>query len=190
MPFITEDLYRRLQQNKKSITYETLKKFDYSLNFEKLKNMNVLVEVTKSTRKLRSEYRIAPDLTIEPILVMQDDIKINFMSELEKYCFLTKSKNPKIVQNIPVNLKGFAIERDTSITVLLYLEQDNLKKSKELIEKSLQKLLKEFKISEHRLNDPKFLKGAPEDVIKAENEKITNQKESIEILERKLSFLE
>jgi len=189
MPFITEDLYRRLPNSKESITFETLKKFGHSFSSEKLKNMTALIEATKSTRKLRSEYRIAPDLTTEPILVMPDDIKNNFMSEIEKYCFLTKSKAPKVAQDMPTNLKGFAIERDTSITVLLYLEQDNLKKSKELIEKSLQKLLKEFKISEQRLNDPKFLKGAPEDVIEAEKEKITNQKESIEILERKLSFL-
>lgn len=189
MPFITEYLYRRLPNNKESITFETLKKFDYPMNSEKLRNMTALVEATKSTRKLRSEYRITPDLITEPILVMSGDIKSNFMSEIEKYCFLTKSKTPQIVQDTPVNLKGYAIERDASITVLLYLEQDNLKKSKELIEKSLQKLLKEFKISEQRLNDANFLKGAPEEVIKSEKEKLTNQKESIKILERKLSFL-
>ncbi|MEO1783734.1 valine--tRNA ligase [Thermodesulfobium sp. 4217-1] len=189
MPFITEYLYRRLPNNKESITFETLKKFDHPLSPEKIKHMTTLVEATKSTRKLRSEYRIAPDIITEPILVMPDDIKSNFMSEIEKYCFLTKSKTPQIIQDTPVDLKGYAIERDASITVLLYLEQDNLKKSKELIEKSLQKLLKEFKISEQRLSDPNFLKGAPEEVIESEKEKIVNQKESIEILERKLSFL-
>ena len=189
MPFITEDLYRRLPNNKESITFETLKKFDCPLSSEKLKNMDALVEATKSTRKLRSEYRIAPDLITEPILVMPDEIKSNFEPEIEKYCFLTKSKTPKIIQDTPIDLKGYAIERDASITVLLYLEQDNLKKSKELIEKSLQKILKEFKISEQRLSDPNFLKGAPDEVIESEKEKITNQKESIEILERKLSFL-
>ncbi|HEM55346.1 MAG TPA: valine--tRNA ligase [Thermodesulfobium narugense] len=189
MPFITEDLYKRLPENKGSITFETLKRFDYSLNLKKLKNMGALIEATKCTRKLRSEYKVAPDHITEPILIMPENIKDRFISEIEKFCFLTKSKNPKIALEMPKDLKGYAIERNTSIAVLLYLEKGELERSRELIEKTLQKLLKESEISKQRLNDPKFLNSAPKEIIESEREKLDNQKKSIEILERKLSFL-
>jgi len=189
MPFITEDLYRRLPDNKESITFETLKEFNLPLNLEKLENMSTLIEATKSTRKLRSEYKIAPNIITEPILVMSDDIKNNFNTEIEKYCFLTRSKNPQIVNEMPTNLRGFALERGNLITVLIYLEKDELEKSREIIEKNIQKLLKELEISKQRLMDPNFLNGAPKEVIELEKEKLEIQKKSVEILERKLSFL-
>ena len=191
MPFITEEIWQKLEVEGESImisqlpkvTENEINKIDVTVE----KEFEFLKEIVSAIRNIRGEANVSPAKKIEVIFktanenektILENNAKIlDKLSNVEKYEFNTEI--PKLV--------GFKLVESTEIYIPL---ADLIDKEKEIakLEKDIEKTQKELDRVLGKLSNEAFVSKAPQAVIDKENAikeeletKIAKFKESINL---------
>ena len=191
MPFITEEIWQKLEVEGESIMISQLPKVTENeineIDITVEKEFEFLKEIVSAIRNIRGEANVSPAKKIEVIFktanenektILKNNAKIlDKLSNVEKYEFNTEI--PKLV--------GFKLVESTEIYIPL---ADLIDKEKEIakLEKDIEKTQKELDRVLGKLSNEAFVSKAPQAVIDKENAikeeletKIAKFKESINL---------
>ncbi|MDM5199961.1 valine--tRNA ligase [Fictibacillus enclensis] len=187
MPFITEEIWQHLPHKGESITVAEWPKKRENLHFpEAAQDMNLVTEMIRTVRNIRSEMNVAPSKPIE--------LQINAKSEevlealevnrayIEKFC------NPSSLK-LGTGLSAPDKSMSAVLTgVEMYLPLEgliNLEEEIQRLEKEVEKYNKEVERVQKKLGNEGFMKKAPEKVIEEERAKEKDYSEKREkVLQR------
>ncbi|WHY70727.1 valine--tRNA ligase [Fictibacillus enclensis] len=187
MPFITEEIWQHLPHKGESITVAEWPKKREDLHFpEAAQDMNLVTEMIRTVRNIRSEMNVAPSKPIE--------LQINAKSEevlqalevnrayIEKFC------NPSSLK-LGTGLSAPDKSMSAVLTgVEMYLPLEgliNLEEEIQRLEKEVEKYNKEVERVQKKLGNEGFMKKAPEKVIEEERAKEKDYSEKREkVLQR------
>ncbi len=190
MPHLTEKIWQLMpiKKEKSAIMLSEFPEYDEKLNFkEDSKSMETVFEAIKSIRNIRSSFNISPaqklNIKIKGEIELYKKVQnyLKRMGKVENIDFIENEENDKqsasaVVDNskIIVPLKG-----------LIDIEQEIKRQNKKL-----EKLNNEKNSLSLRMNNEKFVKSAPEAVVKQTKERITEietETKTIEDLIKNLS---
>ena len=182
MPFITEEIWQKLQTGEETIMLSDFPKEEKEfINIEAEKEFDYLKEIISAIRNIRGEANVSPSKKIEVIFktadentrnILQNNAKIlDKLANVEKYEFNVEI--PKLV--------GFRLVDTTEIYVPL-AELIDLDKEIEKLEKSIEKTQVELDKVLKKLSNENF-------VAKAKPEAVEKERRIKEELENKIAKL-
>ncbi|MDD5792148.1 MAG: valine--tRNA ligase [Erysipelotrichaceae bacterium] len=180
IPFVTEEIYQELFGKEKSIVIEKWPAIFEKLDEKKATEVEVLLEIIKITRELRSENNLKPSKELN-IAIEGYDLNADMKAILNRMCKL----------NVVESIDGETIIRPITAGKLNYRMSEIVDKAAELakIEKELDRLASEIKRGESILSNPGFISKAPEAKINAEKAKLDKNRASYAmLLEKKKEF--
>ena len=168
MPFITEEIWQKLQTGEETIMLSDFPKEEKEfINIEAEKEFDYLKEVISAIRNIRGEANVSPSKKIEVIFktadenaknILQNNAKIlDKLANIEKYEF--NLEIPKLV--------GFRLVETTEIYVPL-ADLIDLDKEIEKLEKSIAKIQKDLDKTLKKLSNESFVKKANPEAVKKE----------------------
>ncbi len=175
IPFVTEELYQAIHGDKESIclaSWPTKKSFDQT----KAKQIDILLEIIKTTREIKTENNIKPSK--ELVLMIEGfNINENEISILNKMCKL----------NVVKEINDETIVRPISNGKIYFKMSEVVNKEEELqkLEKELQRLEAEIKRSTSVLANKGFVEKAPKEKVEEEKNKLINYQNSYDTLMKK-----
>lgn len=191
MPFVTEEIYQQIPHLEESIMIsswpEAIEEFD---NEQAIKDFEIIQELIKATRNVRSEYDVAPSKKID-VMIKPANEKVMALLE-ENMEILNKFLNP---ENMEISLDITAPKDSVSVVMNdleLYLPLGSLvdiNQEIERLEKELKKLQGEIKRGEGMLSNPNFINKAPEQKVNQERQKLENYKEQFNTVKARLEDL-
>ena len=177
MPFISEDIWQRLQQLKvkpdaDSIMETAWPEFEKEYLDEKLVIQTAeKFELVRAGRSLRSEYNISPAKKInffiqprtkeEEKYLLADNVSISKLLVSEAVVIDNKFKP---VEPMPAEVTACG-------TIYMSLQGVDKSKEKQRLEKELIKVEKELVFIDNKLNNKKFISRAPKEVVEKERDK-------------------
>ena len=180
IPFVTEEIYQNIHGKDKSIMVEKWPEINNEISIEKAEDIDLIIEVIKSAREIRTENNIKPSKELN---IMVDGLKLN--DSLKNILYrMTKL-------NIIENTQEETIVRPTSFGKVIYIMNEIVDKKAELekIEKELERLKAEIERGEKMLSNEKFISKAPAAKVEEERTKLSNYKNSYNtLLEKKKDF--
>lgn len=175
IPFVTEELYQAIHGDEESIclaSWPTKKSFDLT----KAKQIDILLEIIKTTREIKTENNIKPSK--ELVLMIEGfNINENEISILNKMCKL----------NVVKEINDETIVRPISNGKIYFKMSEVVNKEEELqkLEKELQRLEAEIKRSTSVLANKGFVEKAPKEKVEEEKNKLINYQNSYDTLMKK-----
>ena len=168
MPFITEEIWQKLQTGEETIMLSDFPKEEKEfINIEAEKEFDYLKEVISAIRNIRGEANVSPSKKIEVIFktadenaknILQNNAKIlDKLANIEKYEFNVEI--PKLV--------GFRLVETTEIYVPL-ADLIDLDKEIEKLEKSIAKIQKDLDKTLKKLSNESFIKKANPEAVEKE----------------------
>ena len=168
MPFITEEIWQKLQTGEETIMLSDFPKEEKEfINIDTEKEFDCLKEIISAIRNIRGEANVSPSKKIEVIFktadenarnILQNNAKIlDKLANVEKYEFNVEI--PKLV--------GFRLVDTTEIYVPL-AELIDLDKEIEKLEKSIEKVQKDLDRTLNKLSNENFVKRAKPEAVEKE----------------------
>ena len=168
MPFITEEIWQKLQTGEETIMLSDFPKEEKEfINIDTEKEFDYLKEIISAIRNIRGEANVSPSKKIEVIFktvdenaknILQNNAKIlDKLANVEKYKF--DAQIPKLV--------GFRLVDTTEIYVPL-ADLIDLDKEIEKLEKSIEKVQKDLDRTLNKLSNENFVKRAKPEAVKKE----------------------
>ena len=172
VPFVTEELYQAIHGENVSIcTALWPEKMDCDEN--SAKHVDVLLEIIKASRELRTENNVKPskelELQVESFDLSDSDKSI--LLRMTKLVVVDSIDDETIVRPISAGKISFKMSEVVN-------KQEELEK----IAKELTRLEGEIKRSTNILSNEKFLAKAPEAKVNEEKDKLAKYQESYKIL--------
>lgn len=191
IPFVTEELFSYIKKHtneKADFLFET--KITPDLSFEiddSSKDMEVLMEVIKEIRTLRSEFEIHPAKEVD-VFIFSEISSLKFLEENESYIkHLAKVKT--INYTSPKGkkvLKGFA----KGYEIYLAVEADmDFQKQKQRISKNIEFTLASISKWRLTLSNEEFLKKAPPSEVERIKKLVDENTIKVEKLQKMISEL-
>ena len=180
MPFITEEIWQKLQTGEETIMLSDFPKEEKEfINIEAEKEFDYLKEVISAIRNIRGEANVSPSKKIEVIFKTADENASNILQNNAK--ILDKLANvEKYEFNVEIpKLVGFRLVDTTEIYVPL-AELIDLDKEIEKLEKSIEKTQVELDKVLKKLSNENF-------VAKAKPEAVEKERRIKEELENKIA---
>ncbi|MGY3777746.1 valine--tRNA ligase [Isobaculum melis] len=192
MPFVTEEIWLNMPHEGESLVtadYPTPRK---DLNDEQAaKGMEVLMELIRSVRNIRSEVNTPLSKQIELLIKTSDEAIATFLQENEGY--ITRFCNPESLV-IASDIEAPEMAMTAVITgAEIYLPLAGLINIEEEIarlNKEMDKLDKEVKRVQGKLANEKFVASAPAAVVEAEREKEKDYLEKRHLVAERIAMLE
>lgn len=191
MPFVTEEIWENIPHVGESLVVAEYPVVHPELSDEKAtKGMDVLMELIRAVRNIRSEVNTPLSKKIELLIKTNDETIERFLNEnvsyIERFC------NPETLV-ISSNVEA----PDTAMTAVItgaeiYLPLTgliNLEEEITRLEKELDKWDKEVKRVKGKLANAKFVNKAPEAVVAAERAKETEYLEKYTIVQERIAVL-
>ncbi|GLS26221.1 valine--tRNA ligase [Marinibactrum halimedae] len=187
MPFITEELWQKVKTlagtSGDTIMYTEYPQADSSkIDDNAIADMEWLKEVITAVRNLRGEMKIPPGKKLPALMKNADDTATRRIEE--NRAFLIKLANLETLQwqedsEEPLSAKALVGEMEVLIPMAGLIDVDA-----ELarLQKESDKLEKEIKRLEGKLNNPKFVDKAPVEVVNKEKEKLADYQYSLKTL--------
>ncbi|WP_314393371.1 valine--tRNA ligase [Leptotrichia shahii] len=168
MPFITEEIWQKLQTGEETIMLSDFPKEEKEfINIDTEKEFDCLKEIISAIRNIRGEANVSPSKKIEVIFktadenaknILQNNAKIlDKLANVEKYKF--DAQIPKLV--------GFRLVDTTEIYVPL-ADLIDLDKEIEKLEKSIEKVQKDLDRTLNKLSNENFVKRAKPEAVEKE----------------------
>ncbi|MDN5292869.1 MAG: valyl-tRNA synthetase [Eubacteriales bacterium] len=174
LPFITEEIWQHLPHRGETIMLQPWPKPDPALTDAAAEEqMQLLMEVIKSVRNLRSEVGIPVGRKVEAVVRTAEGELKDVLSEgrklVEHLAWLSEltvedSGGPEIEQALAAAVKGVEVYLPLKGVI-------DLEKERERLEKEIKRLDKELARVQGKLNNESFLKKAPPEVVAKEREK-------------------
>lgn len=189
-PFITEELWTHLKsEHDDLLIIQSYPEFKDEFVFcEDVKNMNKFIETITCIRNLKNTVMISPKDEIEIRLFTDDEALAKYFFQSRGFFKeLSKVKSGKIKdKSVERPLKS--IMRATSHTEI-FIPLEGVVDIPILIKKlenDKQKAQKECDKVDNKLNNPKFIQNAPDDVVSKVKEEARNFKEKLESINNSL----
>ena len=173
MPFVSEAIWEKIPHQGDSIVVAPYPvKDDSMIDTKAADGMEVLKELIRSVRNIRSEVNTPMSKTITLLIKTTDSSVEEFLKEntsyIERFC------NPEELEISP-SIEAPELAMSAVITgAEIYLPlADLINIDEEIVrlEKELDKWTKEVKMVQGKLSNERFVAGAPEAVVAAEREK-------------------
>jgi valyl-tRNA synthetase len=192
MPFITEEIRLKLPQASGTAALAAWPQYDPALHFpEASRRMEIVKEVTRTIRYLRSEVNLPPGKKINVLLVAGSDTAAAALSQgkamLQKLAAVEEAE----ITRSPAEQPGqalTAVVEDIEIYLPLAGVIDLAQEIRRL-EKEAEKLEKEIARAEGKLKNPGFLQKAPQDVVAQERAKAEEYRKLLDKVEERLRRL-
>lgn len=190
MPFITEEIYKKLYNNDESIMISSWPQYSEEFNFAKEeKQIEKIKQIIIGIRNIRTNMNVHPAKKSTLIFVTENDKEmiINSQEFIKKLGFADKIIVQGNKNNIPQNAMSVLSEE-----LEVYLPFDELvdiEEEKKRLQGEKQKLEAEVERASKMLSNPGFVNKAPENKIKEEKEKLEKYKQMLENVEERLSKL-
>ena len=168
MPFITEEIWQKLQTGEETIMLSDFPKEEKEfINIEAEKEFDYLKEVISAIRNIRGEANVSPSKKIEVIFKTADENARNILQNNAK--ILDKLANiEKYEFNVAIpKLVGFRLVETTEIYVPL-ADLIDLDKEIEKLEKSIAKIQKDLDKTLKKLSNESFVKKANPEAVEKE----------------------
>ncbi|WP_192988367.1 valine--tRNA ligase [Carnobacterium mobile] len=191
MPFVTEEIWENIPHVGESLVVAEYPVVRPELSDEKAtKGMDVLMELIRAVRNIRSEVNTPLSKKIELLIKTNDETIEQFLNEnvsyIERFC------NPETLV-----ISSDVEAPDTAMTAVItgaeiYLPLTgliNLEEEITRLEKELDKWDKEVKRVKGKLANAKFVNKAPEAVVAAERAKETEYLEKYTIVQKRIAVL-
>lgn len=192
-PFITEAIYQKLPiKNEACIVdhYPTVQNDKNWLMYgspESAFELEIVKEVIAAIRNIRGENRIPPSVEID-VRIDPHDEKIQKILSSNRASILRMAKVKDLFVGEIKSLAKCAVTpvivKDARIQVVVPLEGIvDLEEEVKRLAKAIEKTQKELQGIEVKLNNPNFVKNAPEDVVVLDKQRLTELKARIDNLE-------
>ena len=168
MPFITEEIWQKLQTGEETIMLSDFPKEEKEfVNIEAEKEFDYLKEIISAIRNIRGEANVSPSKKIEVIFKTSDENARNILQNNAK--ILDKLANvEKYEFNVEIpKLVGFRLVETTEIYVPL-ADLIDLDKEIEKLEKSIAKIQKDLDKTLKKLSNESFIKKANPEAVEKE----------------------
>ncbi|MCR4441036.1 MAG: valine--tRNA ligase [Peptococcaceae bacterium] len=192
MPFITEEIWQLLPHEGKTIMLAKWPGGEASeLDETAERRMNLIMEVVRAIRNLRSEMNVAPGKKAEVVLAAQEDEAAETLRAGQDYIVnlgnvsrlvLLADRGEKPVQAVASVVSGAAVYLPLKGLVDIEKELARLQKELENYEKEVGRL-------ESKLDNPGFTSRAPAEVVEKEREKLRDCRKKKEAVEERIATL-
>ena len=173
MPYITEEIYSYLPNKNDMLINETWPKYSESNSFKKEEEIiDELVESVISIRNSRQEMNIAPKKQSDVYILTSDKSLEDDFKQLESLFRSSVSINEYKVNEDISEENNIVIVKDSYKIIIPLNDLIDYSKELERLEKELNSAKSELKRAESKLKNEGFLKGAPENLVEKEKEKV------------------
>jgi valyl-tRNA synthetase len=187
MPYITEEIWQVLNDEKSAIMLEKFPTYDDSLNFiEEEKSFEKVVSAIKGIRNQRTEMNIPPSKKAQ-VFIETEDV------ELFKSCGMFFEKMA-FASEVHVDTQ---VSLQDSVTIVAdgsrcFIPMNELiDKEKELarLNKEKAKVQKDIDFSSNKLNNQGFLAKAPQQQVDNEKQKLAKAQEKMDMINKSIEAL-
>jgi valyl-tRNA synthetase len=186
MPFLTEELWQRLETGKKSIALAPFPQYvPERANLAAEHEMQVLQDIISMSRNLRAELKVDPKLALTGMVYTQTAVASIVRSNLEPI---------RRIENVTLEVKeghapssSPAIRSTPEFDLVLNLPTAQLEAQKGRLVKEREQLEKVIANSERQLTDEAFRAKAPQKVIDGIELKLTGYRTQLEKINKALA---
>ncbi len=167
MPFITEEIYQKIKDEKDFLLQTGFPVFHSKFAFTKeYKYVETIKEIISETRKTRTENRIDPGKRMNIFLkTSKPEEEAPVRSGIKYFDFLTRSAKTEIVSDLSELPRGFrGVTSGWEILLPFDKDEDRLKEIKRL-ESEMDKLSNLIKNVETKLSNKNFTDRAPKKIV-------------------------
>ncbi|MEM1367002.1 MAG: valine--tRNA ligase [Cyanobacteria bacterium P01_H01_bin.15] len=193
MPHVTEEIWQGVTQSEGAVLASQIypEPQTAAINSELETSFELLFGTIRSIRNLRAESDIKPKEKIPVILQTQSDAEAGTLTAGEKYIQdLAGVQTLTVTQQEPDGLKQVVTGVIGTVQVLIPLEGlINVAALQKKLTKKLEKLAKDIKSLQGRLNNPGFVDKAPAEVIQGAKATLAEAEKQSEILRDRLQQL-
>lgn len=182
MPFITEEIWQKLPGSGKTIMLAKWPVETRLNDDEAEKAMELLMKVITEIRTIRSEKRVAPGRKITAILHADQEIRSILKANVEYLKILAGLEMVEISSHGPKPEKSIGAVANGVEIYLPLAKMIDLKAEAVRIQKELARAKQEMDRAQGKLNNPGFVKNAPQVVVDKEREKLTLMTDTVEKL--------
>jgi len=191
MPFITEEIWQNLPLESESIMISSYPEYkSEEIDKEAEYEMEILIEVISSIRKVRSQLLVEPSRRFPAYLITDDLDKKNLIGKnIEKLIKLGGLNSIDFIKEID-DLSKYAKSHVSGVDIYIpLLELVDIKEETERLKKRLSKAKAGYEKSKKKLSNAQFLQKAPERIILREKEKLEELKKEIESIEKQIESI-
>ncbi len=179
MPFITEEIYRDIFEDKKFIQDNSYPEANEYLSEKNIENINWMVALISAIRKTRSEIGVQPNKMIDILVTGETKKDKLFLSELSPLI-----KNLAKIKNMSYGNESKTVNYYTCVYNNLKLliptaEIIDVSSEVERLNKEKSKYIKLAEGIESRLSNSEFISNAPGHIVVADEQKLTELKTKI-----------
>lgn len=193
MPFVTEDLWQALPYRKEALIVSPWPQNSLPRNVESVKRFENLQALTRAIRNVRAEYSVEPVKRISASVVGSAEVVGYISKEKEVLALLSRlDLNNVHFTNTPpgdANLSVHVVASEGLEAYLPLAAMVDISSEVQRISKRLSKMQTEYDALITRLNSPKFVEKAPEEVVRGVKEKAEEAEEKIKLTKARLDFL-
>ena len=183
MPFITEEIYSIMPNQKDMLINEDWPVYKEENNYKEEENkIEIMIEAIKAIRNARAELNIAPSKKAELIFSSKDEEEISILKEIQNH-FKTlggASSIKFITEDLNDSIDAISIVLNKVKIYIPLAELVDYSKELERLEKEAEKLNDEIKRASGKLSNEKFTSKAPEKVVQEERDKLSKYEGMLE----------
>ena len=189
MPFITETIWQALPHEGPSVMVSSWPEYDEKLNFSvEEAQMESLMDAVRAIRNRRAEMNVPPSKKAKVLILTEK--KDTFSAGAGFFPKLAYASEIELIDAVPANAAKMAsvVTGDAQLYMPMgdlidfEAERARLGKEKKKVEDDIAFVMK-------KLNNPKFVDKAPENVVAAEREKADKLREHLAKLEESIAAL-
>ena len=191
MPFISEEIWQTLKEtDEESVVISPWPVEQPEFRNETAeKEMSFLQNVIGTIRNIRAEMNVPPGKTAH--LIVRAEQKIKDFFKQNSVSFLNLAKIDSISEYAPESVKGATVTAVIDGTEIFMPLADliDLDKERQRLSKEILRLEGLHKSMSAKLSNEKFLNQAPPEIVKNEQEKLTNINQNLEKIKKNYNNL-
>ncbi|WCJ25225.1 Valine--tRNA ligase [Euphorbia peplus] len=193
MPFVTEELWQALPNRKEALIVSSWPEKSLPRDTNSIKKFENFKALTRAIRNARAEYSVEPAKRISASIAASEEV-IQYISEEKKVLSLLSRldlQNINFTNSAPgdANRSVHLVASEGLEAYLPLADMVDISSEIDRLSKRLAKMQTEYDGLAARLNSPKFVEKAPEDVVRGVREKAIETKEKIDLTKTRLDFL-
>jgi valyl-tRNA synthetase len=192
MPFITEEIWHRLADDKGSIMYAAFPAAsEFLYDRQAIEEMGLVMGIITAIRNIRGEMNIAPSKKVDILAEIPENRDIEVIRQnLSHIRNLAKANSIEVFSEVSKpEASVTAVFGRNQVHVLLKGIMD-LDEEKKRLKKEIKALSKEMEASAKKLSSKGFLEKAPEEIVAGVRDKFETMKAKLERFEKNLRFFE
>ncbi|MGB9679601.1 MAG: valine--tRNA ligase [Minisyncoccia bacterium] len=192
MPFITEEIWQNIPHQGDSIMISDWPLYNDKLNFKSdEQSMEIVMEAIRTVRNLRAEANISPAKKAKIIISVDRDDYQKIFELGENYILKLAGGNELIIEKDKSKIPQKALSAAIHGGLIVLPLEDLINIEEELNRLNTEKIsiLKEIERADGMLNNEKFVRKAPENVVNAEKEKLEKYKLMLKDIDERIKLL-